>query len=470
MRKGSKSLKQWCDEHGDIGNKFLSECTGIDAEGNKHDINDIPYGSSVRLLWRCSKGHEWYVSVASRTYNKSNCPHCARMKNTIDFYTWCQNNGEIGAQFLSECTGIDEEGNKHDINDIPYASRTKMLWRCSKGHEWPASINQRTAHKSNCPHCAKMKNNIDFYTWCQNNGEIGKQFEEQYTGIDAEGNKHDINDISYGSNVELWWRCSKGHEWYVSVASRTYNKSNCPYCIANSTSYPEQFIYWAFKQIFSQTISRGKHGGYEYDIAISEIHTCIEYSPTRWHEGNQERDKAKAEYCKAHNVNFIYIMEDTDNQYEETWTPNYICFHMPKTYEKKKQTCIKLVDYLLSLFNHSISEINIDLAEKNALEYSNGKIKYEKSLAYLYPNLAKEWHPTLNNPIQPDQITKGSGKEIYWQCPNCSYGSNGEWKATVNTRAYCKKGCPCCGYSWYRAMLGAPQKLRKSYINKATKP
>ena len=163
-------------------------------------------------------------------------------------------------------------------------------------------------------------------------------------------------------------------------------------------------------------------------------------------------------------------MEDSDDQYEETWTPNYICFHMPETYEKRKQICKKLVDYLLNLFNHSISEINIDLVEKNALEYSKGKIEYEKSIAYLYPNLAKEWHPT--NQIQPDEITKGSHIEICWVCPNCSYGSQGEWKASLNRRTAkgYETGCPCCGYSWYRAMIGEAQKLRKGYINKATKP
>ena len=369
---------------------------------------------------------------------------------------WCDEHGEFGAQVDSEYMGIDAEGNKHDINNIPYGSNVELWWRCSKGHEWTASVNNRTAHKSNCPHCAKINRSKNrtteknsFYTWCQNNGEIGNKFLSEYTGIDEEGNKHDINDISYGSHTKMLWRCSKGHEWTESVARRTYyRKKKCPYCNpGNGTSYPEQFIYWAFKQIFSQTISRGKHGGYEYDIVVPEIATCIEYSPTRWHEGNQERDKAKAEYCKAHKANFIYIMEDSDDQYEETWTKNFICFHMPETYEKKKQACIKLVDYLLNLFNHSISEINIDLVEKNALQYSKGKIEYEKSLAYLYPDLAKEWHPTLNS-IKPDEITKGSTQKIYWQCPNCAYGSQGEWQVAVNDRVSYKTGCPCCGYNY----------------------
>ena len=266
MRKGSKSLKQWCEEHEEFGNKLLSECTGIDEEGNKHDINDIPYGSPVRMLWRCSKGHEWYVSVGSRTYSMTNCPTCVKMnisksrtteKNS--FYTWCQNNGEIGKQFEEQYTGIDEEGNKHDIHDISYGSHTKMLWRCSKGHEWYATVARRTYSRKNCPHCARMRYNIDFYTWCQNNGEIGKQFLSECTGIDEEGNKHDIHYIAYGSHTKMLWRCAKGHEWPAYVYSRTNKLTKCPYCNpGNGTSYPEQFIYWSFKQIFSQTISRGK--------------------------------------------------------------------------------------------------------------------------------------------------------------------------------------------------------------------
>lgn len=54
-------------------------------------------------------------------------------------------------------------------------------------------------------------------------------------------------------------------------------------------------------------------------------------------------------------------------------------------------------------------------------------------LASKFPELAKEWHPTLNT-ITPDQVTFASTIKIYWQCTKCEYGLNGEWITTPSRR------------------------------------
>ncbi|MBN2736450.1 MAG: zinc-ribbon domain-containing protein [Spirochaetales bacterium] len=36
-------------------------------------------------------------------------------------------------------------------------------------------------------------------------------------------------DYSPGSNVKIWWKCSKGHEWQSIILHR-FNGSHCPYC------------------------------------------------------------------------------------------------------------------------------------------------------------------------------------------------------------------------------------------------
>jgi len=38
-----------------------------------------------------------------------------------------------------------------------------------------------------------------------------------------------LNKITIGSNIKIWWKCSKGHEWQDSVCHRTSGR-NCPYC------------------------------------------------------------------------------------------------------------------------------------------------------------------------------------------------------------------------------------------------
>ena len=59
-------------------------------------------------------------------------------------------------------------------------------------------------------------------------------------------------------------------------------------------------------------------------------------------------------------------------------------------------------------------------------------------LATTHPLLAKEWHPTKNGKLSPEQVTGGCGKKVWWVCEK-----GHEWQATVNHRGY-GRGCPVC--------------------------
>jgi DNA-directed RNA polymerase subunit RPC12/RpoP len=79
--------------------------------------------------------------------------------------------------------------------------------------------------------------------------------------------------------------------------------------------------------------------------------------------------------------------------------------------------------------------------KKRKCPYCAG-LKYSKdtSLAVVYPNLAKEWHPTKNHTLSPLTVSKGSTKKFWWQC---SINPIHEWQATINTRRK-GHGCPYC--------------------------
>lgn len=55
------------------------------------------------------------------------------------------------------------------------------------------------------------------------------------------------------------------------------------------------------------------------------------------------------------------------------------------------------------------------------------------------PELAKQWHPTKNGDLTPADVAVGSGRRVWWKCPDCG----GEWAATVADRAS-GRGCPYC--------------------------
>ena len=61
-------------------------------------------------------------------------------------------------------------------------------------------------------------------------------------------------------------------------------------------------------------------------------------------------------------------------------------------------------------------------------------------LATLAPEVACQWHTTLNGSLTPDMVTAGSRRKVWWECP---YGH--VWKAAVYARAGEQhSGCPVC--------------------------
>ena len=63
----------------------------------------------------------------------------------------------------------------------------------------------------------------------------------------------------------------------------------------------------------------------------------------------------------------------------------------------------------------------------------------ETDLATLYPNLAKEWHPTKNH-CSPSEVMPGTHKKAWWIC-----SEGHEWEAEIKSRTT-GVGCPyCCG-------------------------
>ena len=62
----------------------------------------------------------------------------------------------------------------------------------------------------------------------------------------------------------------------------------------------------------------------------------------------------------------------------------------------------------------------------------------DNNLAVLNPELAKQWHPTKNHPLKPEDITVSSGRKVWWQC-----GKKHEWEAALTHRSR-GTGCPYC--------------------------
>jgi very-short-patch-repair endonuclease len=86
------------------------------------------------------------------------------------------------------------------------------------------------------------------------------------------------------------------------------------------------------------------------------------------------------------------------------------------------------------------SKPNGRTAGKTGCSYCSGKkVSEENNLLSNFPKIAKEWHPTLNGDLLPNDVTFGTSKKIWWLCSN---GHN--FNASVNRRTSMKTNCPNC--------------------------
>ena len=66
-------------------------------------------------------------------------------------------------------------------------------------------------------------------------------------------------------------------------------------------------------------------------------------------------------------------------------------------------------------------------------------IKGVNDFETLYPDMAKEWHPTANGKLLPSEVAYRSNKKYFWLC------SNGHTYETTPDHRVRGSGCPYCG-------------------------
>ncbi|CAN5176927.1 hypothetical protein BH10CYA1_BH10CYA1_62810 [soil metagenome] len=73
------------------------------------------------------------------------------------------------------------------------------------------------------------------------------------------------------------------------------------------------------------------------------------------------------------------------------------------------------------------------------------KVCSDNSLEVLFPEIAREWHPTLNKKLKVNSVMKYSVKRAWWLCSMCGH----EWETAIADRTFLDAGCPAC----YRARV-----------------
>lgn len=250
-----------------------------------------------------------------------------------------------------------------------------VWWQCSKNphHVWRAQVRSRTrSGGSGCPHCAGKAR-------CPAPGE---SLADLHPKIAAQWDGH-LNkekrpsDVSPGSSFEAWWRCDvdPAHVWRASVASRVRGRG-CGVC--------------AGKQVTnSNSLARLRP-----DLA------------TQWHPSrNGALGPEQVTVFSGRKVWWLCPVAD-----DHEWT----------------------------------ASVSSRSAGNGCPCCAGFKVADSNRLSIQRPDIAAQWHPTLNGELTPDQVTVGTSTRVWWQCAE---GADHVWRTTVVKRTRDGRGCPACAGS-----------------------
>lgn len=75
-----------------------------------------------------------------------------------------------------------------------------------------------------------------------------------------------------------------------------------------------------------------------------------------------------------------------------------------------------------------------------------------------HPEIAAEWHPTLNGDVKPEDVTYGSVKKVWWQC---SENPEHIWEAAINSRTKGKSNCKECKHIKNTIAVKCPELVKE---------
>ena len=246
--------------------------------------------------------------------------------------------------------------------------------------------------------------------------------------------------LSYGSRVEVWWRCKEGHAFQASPSSRR-GGTRCPYCAGQraipgvndlATLNPELAAEWhptkngdlkpsellpGSKKLVWWRCEKG-HEWTAFPAARVGGSGCPICAKERAEEkDNRLPDKFPALAAEWHPLrNGTLRPEDVsiDSGRKVWWR------------------CDKGHEWQATVLSRASGDSPCPICSGRKL------LKGVNDLKTAAPWLAAEW-ASENAPLTPSDVAAGSSRRVWWRCKEGHL-----WRASIAARAEEHKGCPYC--------------------------
>jgi hypothetical protein len=318
----------------------------------------------------------------------------------------------------------------------------KIWWKCPEGddHEWKASISARTNNKTGCPYCSGNLPSKNYNLKVLHPELIDEWDFEKNIGMSPE-------NFRPKSSTKVWWICNKAddHRWKASISSRV-NGTGCPMCSNRivvksnclSTTHPELKEQWdnirnGDLSPNDITISYRKKIWWKCNVADDHI---WDVSP----KNRRQRDGtiSNCPFCSSARVCYSNSIATTHPHLIDEWHPTKNGNLKPEMFVKSSE---KKVWWKCREKGHEWEgRIKSRTKRKGLCPICVGQLVIpETSIATTHPEVAKQW--SNKNKLKPTEVTFGSKKKYYWQCPE---NKDHIYLAALANKTGKKSGCPIC--------------------------
>ena len=375
---------------------------------------DVLLNSNKTVWWKCGNGHEWQATIAHRNRGRG-CPYCSgryAVKGKNDLQT-------INPTLANEWN--HEKNNGLSPMEVMPNSNKKVWWKCKKGHEWQATINNRSNGNS-CPIC---------------NSERGTSFPEYAIVFYLK---------RYGLDVMHVYR-NKGYELDIYIPSK-------------NIAIEYDGYYWhknKVKKDLEKNLKCKKDGIKLYRIreGLPPLNdSSIDYSIQKNQEDlSQALEKILSQIT---NTNIVIDLKrdaiNIENLREYKEKENSLLFSnsvLASEWNYEKNGDLR-PEHFLANSNKTVwwkcnngHEWQAKIADRtkgNGCPYcsSNKLLKGYNDLQTVNPVLANEWNHEKNNGLSPMEVMPNSNQKVWWKCKK-----GHEWQATIINRNT-GRDCPIC--------------------------
>jgi len=299
IRKG-----KWCASCKGVKKHTIELCHKIAEERKGKCLSEEYKGVFEKMKWQCSKGHEWDTCFHYIKNGNTWCPYCAGKYNNIEL-----------------CQKVAEKKGGKCLSKVYKTASAQMKWQCSKGHVWNAKYNNiKTGYW--CPYCAgTIKLTIED---CRKVAEErnGKCLSEEYVNIGShliwkcsEGHIWNATLAHVKHNKTWCGKCSKGKSEKLcrkileELTQEKFPSVRPDFLKHYKTGWNLELDGYCEKL----QIAFEYHGVQHYKYFPNFFHKKGKYQ----FEEQKERDKLKIELCDKNNIKLIiipYCYDYTDEQ------------------------------------------------------------------------------------------------------------------------------------------------------------